>query len=313
MQVRRCWYKELEKRPGIRRDGLSGRRKGELMTEAASVPIVKPTEIEQRIWRCLRPVKTGGVVRQGSLKPLSIPDYPPHQPDKNNPEDWDDKMTGGPRAEWWVYMMEGAHRILDVGCGGGFPSFYLASCGFDMVGVDPSPSEIARAEWYRQWSGASYQLEHLVIDEVSLPFGDNTFDGATFSSSLECLGDPEAMMMEVIRVLKPGSPVAIDDEDRRFEPKTHPVWEDQAISVVDNAVYFYYETRVCDPYLDRRYMIRLAEDGQMARRFLGEGATSYPLSDTGRGIGLDETGLSVEEVLKEAVEGRYGEARGYDA
>jgi ubiquinone/menaquinone biosynthesis C-methylase UbiE len=218
-------------------------------------------------------------------------------------------MKGGPRAEWWAYMMEGAHRILDVGCGFGFPSFYLASCGYEVVGIDPSPSQIAVAERYRREEGASYCLEYRVIEQTVLPFEDDSFDGATFSSSLECVGDPEALMREVIRVLKPGSPVAIDEEERGSEPETHPVWEHRGIVVIDDVAYLRITTRVCDPYLDRYYMIRLMEDGKLTGHFRKQA----PAGSFKWGMTLEETGLSLEQVLSEAVEGEYGEAPGYDA
>ena len=280
------------------------------MPSKANIPIVNPTKTEERIWEHIRPQKIGGMIRQGSARfphEMFACCFGPR--DKTNPDHWDCKMKGGPRAEWWAYMMEGAHRILDVGCGFGFPSFYLASCGHEVVGVDPSPSQIAVAERYRQEEGASYHLKYLVIEQTLLPFEDCSFDGATFSSSLECVGDPEALIQEVIRVLKPGSRVAIDDEDRGTEPRTHPVWEERNIVVVDDVVYLYVETRLCDPYLDRRYMIRLAEDGPLTARF-GRGV---PADSFKWDIDLDDTGLSLEQVLGEAVDGEFGEARGYDA
>ena len=280
------------------------------MTRKTDVPIVNPTETEKTIWEHIRPEKISGMIRQGSAKfPHKMFDCCFGPRDKTNPDHWDCKMKGGPRAEWWAYMMEGAHRILDVGCGFGFPSFYLASCGHEVVGVDPSPSQIAVAERYRQEEGTSYRLKYQVIEEAILPFEDNSFDGATFSSSLECVGNPEALMREVIRVLRPGSPVAVDDEDRGSEPKTHPVWEERRINVIDNVATLYVETRVCDPYLDRRYMIRLVEDGKWTGHFRRQA----PAGSFSWDVGLEETGLSLEQVLSEAVEGEYGEARGYDA
>jgi ubiquinone/menaquinone biosynthesis C-methylase UbiE len=279
------------------------------MTKNTNISIVKPTESEKKIWEYILPKKTGGVVRQGSAKPDDTPIPPPsNPPDKNNPDDWDDKMKGGPRAEWWAYMMEGAHRILDVGCGGGFPSFYLATCGFEVVGVDPSPSEINRAKRHLQQQGGSYPVKYQVIEQTALPFEDDSFDGTTFSSSLECVGDPEALMREVIRVLKPGSPVAVDEEDRGVQPKTHPVWEDRGIVIIDDVSYLWVGTRVCEPYLDRRYMIRLSKDFSKNEHLDIRGAAgSWLLAMT-----LEEAGLSLEQVLSEAIEGEYGEAQGYD-
>jgi len=280
------------------------------MAGKGSIPVVKPTEAEKKIWEHIRPKKIGGLIRQGSARfPHRMFPCCFGRRDKTNPDHWDCKMKGGPRAEWWTYMMEGADRILDVGCGFGFPSFYLASCGHEVVGVDPSPSQIAVAERYRREEGASCRLKYLVIEQTRLPFKDDSFDGATFSSSLECVGDPEVLIREVIRVLKPGSPVAIDDEDRGAEPQTHPVWELRRITVIDDVTYLYVETRLCDPYLDRRYMIRLLEDGPLMGEFRRQ---AVPGSFKWE-IELEETGLSLEHVLSEAVEGEYGEARGYDA
>ncbi|MCW4038030.1 MAG: class I SAM-dependent methyltransferase [Candidatus Bathyarchaeota archaeon] len=206
-------------------------------------------------------------------------------------------------------MMEGAHRILDVGCGFGFPSFYLASCGHEVVGVDPSQSQIAVAERYRQEEGTAYSLKYQVIEQTVLPFEDNSFDGATFGHSLECVGFPEALMSEVNRILKPGSPVAIDEEDRGIESKTHPVWEKRGIVVIDEVPYLGVETRICDPYRDRRYMIRLEEDGKLTGHLCRQAPVGSFIWD----ITLEEAGLSLEQVLNEAVEGEYGESVGYDA
>jgi SAM-dependent methyltransferase len=208
-------------------------------------------------------------------------------------------MKGGAGGERYAHILEGAHRILDVGCGFGFPSFYLASCGYEVVGVDVSPSQIAMAERYRQEEGASYRLKYQVIEEIALPFEDDSFDGVTMCTSLECVGAPETLMSEIIRVLKPGSPVAIAEEDRRNKPKTHPVWEKWWIDVDDDASYLLYETRVCQPDFDRGYRLRLREDGKLTGHFRSS-------------IRPEESGLLFEQVLSEAVKGEYTEARGYD-
>jgi SAM-dependent methyltransferase len=231
--------------------------------------------------------------------------------DKTNPGHWDCKMRGGPRAEWWACIMEGARRVLDVGCGFGFPGFYLAACGHEVVGIDPSPSQIAQAETYRRQEGPTLNLTYMVNDQTTLPFEDDSFDGATFSNSLECVGDPEALVREVIRVLKPGAPVAIHEEDRLCEPRTHPVWEKTRLCVIDGAAYLHVETRVCEPYLDRRYMIRLADDGPVSRKLRGL-ADQDRLDWRNWSTSLDDFGLSLDGVLAEGVSAEYGEAPGYD-
>lgn len=280
------------------------------MPRRTTITLIKPTETEKKIWEHISLKKVGGLMRQGSTRfPHKLFSCCYGLRDKMDPSHWDCKMKGGPRAEWWAYMMESAHRILDVGCGFGFPSFYLASCGHEVVGADPSQSQIAVAERYRQEEGTSYRLKYQVIGQTALSFEDDSFDGATFGHSLECVGDPKVLVSEVIRILKPGSPVAIDEEDRGTEPKTHPVWEKRGIVVIDEVPYLCIETRTCDPYRDRRYMIRLEEDGKLTRHLCRQAPVNSFIYD----IALEETGLSLEQVLNEAVEGEYGEAVGYDA
>jgi len=92
-------------------------------------------------------------------------------------------------------------------------------------------------------------------------------------------------------------------------PKPTPSGRSGGIVVIDNVSYLCVETRVCDPYLDRRYMIRLVEDGKLTGHFRKQApAGSFLWS-----IALEKAGLFLEQVLSEAVKGEYGEARGYDA
>lgn len=273
------------------------------------IPIINPTEAEKLIWRCVRPRKIGGLIRQGTAaQPYELPNcyYGPR--DKNNPDHWDCKMKGGPDSEWWVYMMEGAHRVLDVGCGFGFPSFYLAKNGFEVVGIDPSPCEIATAERYRREENPSLPLSYIVTDQDSLPFEDNSFDGTTFSGSVATAGNPEKLVNEVIRVLKPRSKVAFDEEDRALEPKTHPAAEKIMVVRLDKEYYLWVESRLSNPYLTRRYMIRI-QNIKIDAKFVPQKAAGAILP----AVKLEDTELTLNEMLQHAADGDYGEARGYDA
>jgi ubiquinone/menaquinone biosynthesis C-methylase UbiE len=209
-------------------------------------------------------------------------------------------------------MMAGAHRILDVGCGMGFPSFYLASCGFEVVGVDASAGQLLACEVYRRQKGASYSLKYQVIEETKLPFDDNSFDGATFGSSLECMVEPEMMLREVIRVLKSGSPVAFDTDAPISVPDSHPLSEKWWIRVDEDASYLGYNSNVSAPYLekyglqlfDRHYDLFLIEKGKL---------TGHLRRQTPVSLESEEIELSFEQVLSETVEGEYTEAKYYDA
>jgi SAM-dependent methyltransferase len=81
-------------------------------------------------------------------------------------------------------------RILDLGCGVGHSYHLLAPR--ETVGVDIDPKALAGQE-----------RETHVADMRDLPFPDNEFDGVLSVQSVEHVPDPEQVLLEVQRVLKP--------------------------------------------------------------------------------------------------------------
>lgn len=276
--------------------------------------IIKPTEIEKLIWEKLTPSKTGGLVRNEAFVFADVLEWDEwyREPDKMNPDDWERKLLAGCRGEWFAHVVEGRQRILDVGCGFGFPSFYLARYGHEIVGIDPSPSEIATAKAIAVRMGNPANVSFQVVEQSNLPFPEDSFDAATLSTSLECMGEPETILAELKRVLKTGSPLAIEEEDRSLEPETHPVWEKTAWAFFDDAYWIWYETRICDPYLDRRYMLKIDPQGEVARLLDPFVSTVTERKQGLPVVNFKEAGISWEQALDEVTETRYSEARGYD-
>jgi SAM-dependent methyltransferase len=89
----------------------------------------------------------------------------------------------------------GWRRTLDVGCGEGRVGAELTRLGHDVVGVDSSPRMVELA---RQ------RHEAHVVDAVRLPFDDGDFDLVIAYMSVMNFDDPEAVVLEVGRVLAPG-------------------------------------------------------------------------------------------------------------
>ena len=95
-------------------------------------------------------------------------------------------------------------KLLEVGCGPGANVWYAASEGFDVAGIDGSPSAIRTAQARLQAIGLDADLR--VGDFCSkLPWPDETFDGVIENLSLYT--NRRARIQEVIseirRVLKP--------------------------------------------------------------------------------------------------------------
>lgn len=93
-------------------------------------------------------------------------------------------------------------RLLDLGCGTGWTSRFLARHGYEVTGVDISADMIACAERKSREEKVT-NLCFLVQDFESLGFAEE-FDCALFFSALHHTEDEEAALRGVYRALKPG-------------------------------------------------------------------------------------------------------------
>jgi ubiquinone/menaquinone biosynthesis C-methylase UbiE len=93
-------------------------------------------------------------------------------------------------------------EILDVGCGSGTALEPLVARGCVVTGLDPASEEISVArERYPD-------IKLLQGTAEQLPFPENSFDGAICAQAFH-LFDQQLAMSELLRVVRPGRPVAI--------------------------------------------------------------------------------------------------------
>lgn len=90
--------------------------------------------------------------------------------------------------------------ILDVGCGGGLLTNYLAKMGHQVSGVDLSEQslEIARQK------DETKTVEYKRASAYDLPFPNGHFDAVSAMDLLEHVEEPAQVIKEASRVLKPG-------------------------------------------------------------------------------------------------------------
>lgn len=88
-------------------------------------------------------------------------------------------------------------RVLDLGCGAGFLANYLAARGHDVTGIDTTAENLAVA---RAHGTARYEI----ADACSLPYADASFDVVCAMDLIEHVEQPERLVAEVGRVLRPG-------------------------------------------------------------------------------------------------------------
>ncbi len=72
------------------------------------------------------------------------------------------------------------------------------------------------------------QLQHTLIQDLNerseLPFADGEFDAAVCSLSVEYLLDPDQVLAEMARALKPGGEILVSLSNRWFPPKVTRFW-----------------------------------------------------------------------------------------
>ncbi len=96
--------------------------------------------------------------------------------------------------------------VLDVGCGVGFTSSYIAEkYGTRVVGVDIRPHMIDRARQYAKDAELDTFISYEVADAQDLPMSNNVYDIVMCESVLAFIPDQKKALEEWIRVAKPGA------------------------------------------------------------------------------------------------------------
>ena len=98
-----------------------------------------------------------------------------------------------------------ASEIVDVGCGIGGSSLYLAEkFNARATGITLSSVQAARAGERASAAGSHDRAQFRVADAQQMPFADNSFDLVWSLESGEHMPDKEKFLQECYRVLKPG-------------------------------------------------------------------------------------------------------------
>jgi MPBQ/MSBQ methyltransferase len=134
-------------------------------------------------------------------------------------------------------------KVLDVGCGFGGTSRYLAKAlgvKSNVTGITLSPKQVERGTELASEQGVGDRTKFVVMNALDMEFPDNTFDIVWACESGEHMPDKKVYIEEMMRVLKPGGKfvmacwsqrddtiVPFDARDKRdlqylYEEWTHP-------------------------------------------------------------------------------------------
>jgi len=93
-------------------------------------------------------------------------------------------------------------RCIELGCGTGYISAWLARRGALPIGVDPTPSQLGITGELQREFGLTFPLVRAAAEH--LPFASDSFDLAISEYGAAIWADPFLWVPEVARVLRPG-------------------------------------------------------------------------------------------------------------
>ncbi len=155
-------------------------------------------------------------------------------------EDWDEAYKrplaelpwelGKPRPRLVKLIESGAikpGKALDICCGAGTNTVYLASKGFTVTGIDISPRAVEMAK--KKAEGEGVEIDLRVANFLELPFGDGEF---VFVFDMGCfhhvrVEDREGYLAGVERVLREDGKYYVICFSRRNGPSWNHFTEDQ--------------------------------------------------------------------------------------
>lgn len=121
--------------------------------------------------------------------------------------------------------------VFELGCGGGFnQQHYDAGAVTSFSGIDPNGSLLDAARGRARERGWDADIREGVGEAI--PFGDGSFDTVVCTYTLCSVQDPEKVLAEMRRVLKPRGRLlflehgkAPDPGPARWQRRIEPVWK----------------------------------------------------------------------------------------
>lgn len=128
---------------------------------------------------------------------------------------------GGPRAVRDI--VEGVDlagkQVLDIGCGiGGIDIMLARDCGCDIIAIDIEAPLLERARRRAAAAGVAGRIDFRLVEPGPLALDDATVDVVFGKDAWTQIADKQALLGEVLRVLRPGGWLLAGDWCRGPEP-----------------------------------------------------------------------------------------------
>jgi 2-polyprenyl-6-hydroxyphenyl methylase/3-demethylubiquinone-9 3-methyltransferase len=98
-----------------------------------------------------------------------------------------------------------ARCVLDAGCGDGNFAESVAQAGFNVFGMDLSPTGVRRA----RGRGFGHFVQSSLYESLTAPFGRTTFDAIYIVEVVEHLYSPNRFASRAFEALRPGGVIVV--------------------------------------------------------------------------------------------------------
>jgi ubiquinone/menaquinone biosynthesis C-methylase UbiE len=139
--------------------------------------------------------------------------------------DYDEMQKKFSKKKWFAtdsIIKSGVNRgnCLEVGPGPGYLGidWLKKTSGTILTALEISKTMIEVAEKNCKDAGISERAEYISGNASKMPFEDDRFDGIFTNGSLHEWEEPEKVISEIYRVLKPGAKIFIGDLKRNINP-----------------------------------------------------------------------------------------------
>lgn len=121
--------------------------------------------------------------------------------------------------------------VFELGCGGGInQQFYNADAITSYAGIDPHDGLLDAAREEAQAKGWPADIRQGIGENI--PFESNSFDTVVCTFTLCSVQDPDAVLSEMRRILRPGGAAlflehgrAPDADVAKWQDRVEPVWK----------------------------------------------------------------------------------------
>jgi len=144
--------------------------------------------------------------------------------------EWQRKVESKEHPNFWKYgvanlvfkdLTMGKKKILDVGCGTGGSTLFLAEYARinHIVGIDPEKSMIKVANEQASQKGLSLKVDFIICDGMHLPFRRVCFDAlVSRGDAFVFLVPQKKALLESKRVLKSGAVAVVEIDNVAWKP-----------------------------------------------------------------------------------------------